>query len=451
MKTGKISSRFIWNDIRFNAGFFLNKDALNSMMIEKHHKRCIPLHELAKVWNPPIFKRQFCANTERAVSYCQSSDVTNALEGSDVFINKIQADKVRAVVQDKQILVTGFGTIGNTRLVNELSHGISYANNVCRIDVNQYVLYGYVYAFMTSKYGKAQLNKNASGSVVRYIEAPGIKKTLIPILPKASQQSIHNLITESTQLRVEANKLLKDAIEVLENHIGQSRVYHSYQLGKISSNKIYGFHKRFDSQYHLGWQSLHNEMKNDLEYFKISEVASNIFVGGRGKRNYVENGVPFLSSSEMMIFNPKRNCKKISAFTQGINSMRVNLNDILISRSGTVGNTIMVGKDLEGTAISEHALRLKIDEEKISPFYVFIFLKTKYGMKTMESSSFGSVIITLNEDLIGNIELPILSDDLQNLIIDLAKKYVATYDLATDLENQAIDHIEKEIDQWQQL
>jgi type I restriction enzyme S subunit len=128
----------------------------------------------------------------------------------------------------------------------------------------------------------------------------------IPILPEETQQKIHNLIVESAQLRVEANKLLREAVEIFEKEIGESKVTHSFQVGKISSNKIYGFHKRFDSQYQLGWNALDKEKKNNLEYIKLAQVACNIFVGGRGKRNYVENGIPFLSSSDMMLFNPKR-------------------------------------------------------------------------------------------------------------------------------------------------
>lgn len=290
----------------------------------------------------------------------------------------------------------------------------------------------------------------AAGGVQPYISEAMLQDIPIPILPEETQQKIHNLIVESAQLRVEANKLLKEAVEIFENEIGESKVTHSFQVGKISSNKIYGFHKRFDSQYQLGWNALDKEKKNNLEYTKLAQVACNIFVGGRGKRNYVENGIPFLSSSDMMLFNPKRNSKKISTSTQGIENMKVSLYDILISRSGTVGNTVIVGKDLQGTVISEHALRLVVNPEKISPLYVFTFLKTKYGLKTMENSSFGSVIITLNEDLIGNIELPILEEHLQSEIEKRTEKYISNLDLSTELENQAIDLIEKEIDQWQQ-
>jgi type I restriction enzyme S subunit len=173
-------------------------------------------------------------------------------------------------------------------------------------------------------------------------------------------------------------------------------------------------------------------------------------VGGRGKRNYVKNGVPFLSSSEMMLFNPKRGCKHVSKTNPGLASMKVSKKDILISRSGTVGNTILVGDDLDGTAISEHALRLVIDPKKISPNYVFCFLKTKYGMKSMEASSFGSVIITLNEDLIRNINMPILDNESQEKINSLIQTYLEKMDQSTLKENQAIDLVEKEIESWQE-
>src|SRR5699024_1367447 len=134
------------------------------------------------------------------------------LEGSNTYILKSQAEKVGTLVEENQILVTGFGTIGNTKLVNEIGAGVSFANNVCRIRVkNNDFPYGYIYAFMSSKYGRSQLNKNASGSVVRYIEAPGIKKTLIPLLSKEKQAEMHQLIVEAAELRVEANRLLEEA------------------------------------------------------------------------------------------------------------------------------------------------------------------------------------------------------------------------------------------------
>ena len=447
MKVGKINSKFVSTDIRLSAGYFLNDDAVNSRIIEKNYANCKELGEMATVWNPPIFKRQFCENTERAVPYCQSSDVTNAIEGSEVFINKAQAYKVGSVVEDKQILVTGFGTIGNTRLVNELSHGSSFANNVCRIKVKDEVLYGFIYAFMTSKYGKSQLNKNASGSVVRYIEAPGIKKTLIPILPEETQQKIHNLIVESAQLRVEANKLLKEAVEIFDEfkieYSAGSYVFNKVKIQKISSNK-----KRFDANYNVISELVDEKLK-DFKYVTVRSQASKIFIGPRSKRNYVASGVPFLSTSEMQKANPTKTEKFVNHKTA--KDFEIREGWLLTTRSGTLGDTVYALPCIDKYSVSEDAIRIVLNKNsEISNKYLFAFLKSNIGKNSLLSGSYGSVILHLNEDYVGDIKVPVFKEKFEK-IEKKVSNYIEFFNKAIVNENQAIDLIEKEIDQWQQL
>jgi len=441
-------------DLRVDASYHLSDGRLHQAIINCNPFKNLPLKEVTeRIFSGNIFKRLFVADVKVGYPYLTASDMSKSDIETGKYISKKYTSQYSNLKLEKEwILLSCSGTLGNTAYTSEDYEKIVGTHDLIRIIPSKDKIYsGYLYAFLTCKYGYSLLTQFGFGGVIKHIEPHHIQNIPIPIISEVIEKKIHNLITETSQLRVQGNKLLKDAIRIFENEIGHSNVNHSFQFGIISSSRLYDFQKRFDSQFQLGWDLLRNEKKNGSKYVKLSSIASNIYVGGRGKRNYVENGIPFLSSSDMMLFNPKRNCKKISTSTHGIELMMVNLNDILISRSGTVGNSVIVGKNLEGTAISEHALRLVIDEEKISPFYVFTFLKTKYGMKSMESSSFGSVIITLNEDLIGNIEMPILNDDLQNTIIDLTKKYVANYDEATSLENKAIDLIEKEIDQWQKL
>ena len=181
---------------------------------------------------------------------------------------------------------------------------------------------------------------------------------------------------------------------------------------------------------------------------KISSVASKIFVGNRGKRNYVNSGIPFLSSSDMMLANPLRTCKYISKHTPSISEMVVNDRDILISRSGTVGNTLIVGKNLSGVAVSEHAMRLVIESDEISPEYVFAYFKTQHGYDALQILPYGSVIVTLGEDFLADIDLPIIEKSKRDSI----KKYICSYiekrDDSIDIENQAISMVEQEIEKW---
>jgi type I restriction enzyme S subunit len=348
------------------------------------------------------------------------------------------------------ILITRSGTLGKVVYTSEDNENSIGTDDLVRIKPkNKEIKSGYLYAFLTSKFGYGLLTQSGYGGVVKHIEPHHVENILIPVFPESKQQKINDLIINSVKLRTDAISKLNAAIKYFESKIGVSNVNLDYQTTNIKAESIKNSPKRLDAQYQILWKALKKESNSQLELEKISSVAKDIFVGGRGKRIYVANGIAFLSSSEMMLYNPKRNCKQVSKRTNGLESMMVSKKDILISRSGTVGNTVLIGDQLENTAVSEHALRLIIDPEKISPNYVFCFLKTKYGMKSMEASSFGSVIITLNEELIGNIDMPILPKEDQDEISELIENYITKMDKSVALENEAIDLVEKEIEQWQ--
>lgn len=425
--------------------------------IEKALRNNKPFEKLedvtASVYTGGIFKRVFVEDEKFGLPYISAQHMMNAdpLDVAKIISKKYTPRQNDMTLRNTQILVSCAGTVGNVRLIGEDLDGVIGSQDIIRVLAdNENDPYGFIYAYLASPTAYNYIQSFIYGSVVPRISPDELGKLPVPILSHSKQQQIHKLIVEASKLRVEANKLLKEAIEYFEEKIGETKVHLGYQTGKISSKALNTFHKRLDGQFQLLWKDLESEKKDELKYESLWSLAKTIFVGGRGKRLYTDTGVPFLSSSDMMLFNPKRESKKVSKRTPGLNNMMVSKYDILISRSGTVGNTVLVGDDLAETAISEHALRLVIDSEKISPKYVFCFLKTKYGMKCMEASSFGSVIITLNEDLIGNIDLPLLEDKHQEIINNKVELYLQKMDEATFKENQAINLIENEIEQWQE-
>lgn len=450
MKSGKIKSQFIHNDIRLNAGYFLNSDAVNSRVIEINKDNSFILEKVSKVWNPPIFKRQFCSPSERAVKYCQSSDVTNALEGSEVYINKLQAIKVGCIVKEKQILVTGFGTIGNTRLVNELSSGISYANNVCRITVNDDVPYGFIYAFLTSKYGKSQLNKNASGSVVRYIEAPGIRKTLIPNLPHEIQNKIHDLIIMASKLRVEANKLLIEAMNLFENECDHPEAENIYN---IKINNLLNHSQRLDANYNSGWFNsfYENLSRKRIKLVTISEVSEKVFTPGIFKRvrtQIPELGIPFLSGSNLLNAVPQ--------FDSFLSKKMKNVDDYILKNgwlaiqdAGTIGYVSYINKYLDGVTATNNLIRIiPSTTENFNP-YLFVFFKSKVGQKILKNFEFGSVQKHIDNYQINSLKIPVF-ENIFSEITDKVNSAMLKFGDACFKEKDAITLIEKEIDQWQQ-
>lgn len=467
MIVSKVKSKYIFKDIRFSAGYFLNEDAANSLKLEENASMCAPLSDLATVWNPPIFKRQFCQNTNKAIPYCQSSDVNNAIEGSDVYINKAQALKVGSVVSDKDILVTGFGTIGSTRLVNELSNGISYANNVCRIRVKDNSKYGFIYAFMTSKYGRSQLNKNASGSVVRYIEAPGIKKTLIPIFSESKQEEIHKLVQEASVLRVEANKLLREADTLfLRNlnidqdllsqltHPSESATTLSFKVARSQINSLSIRSRTYSERLKIirsSFQSLpYTKLIDLLEYPAVK--------GGRYKRVEVSldsiNAVELLNQGDLHDLKPKG--KIISKkYIDNIENQTAVKNMIIVPAVGTLGENEIFSKPLfvygylEGKVLSEHLLRIMPDSEKIAPGYLFTVLKSKLFFRVFRSLVYGTNLLYYILPLLHEFPIPRLSEIIESEIDQKVKMAYEKLTIGNTKENKAIAIVEKEIESWQ--
>jgi type I restriction enzyme S subunit len=439
------------SNLRLDSSFHLSDGRIVRNIIDKIPFQKRPLSELTNdIFYGGRAKRNYVKNIEMGVPFMGSSDMLKSTFDSLKFISKKLTKNLHSsMLFEGWTLISRSGTIGNTAYVNKDFIDKAASEHIIRIIPNEQIKAGYLYSFLTCKYGYALLTQGTFGAVIQHIEPDYLLGLPIPIISNSNQLKIHNLIHDSSDLRVQANKLLNEAINNFEKKISESKVQLGYQIGKVSSKSLKSFHLRLDSQYQLLWKSLLKEQKNQIEYLPISDFAKNIFVGGRGKRMYVENGIPFLSSSDMMLYNPKRNCKKVSKNTPGLNSMLVSKYDILISRSGTVGNTVIVGDDLSNTAISEHALKLVIDKDKILPNYVYCYLKTTHGKKCLEASSFGSVIITLNEDLIGNIDLPILDKETMSIINEKIENYISKMDLSTLKENQAIDLIEKEIELWQ--
>lgn len=448
MRTKKINSQNISNGARrIDGKFFLNEDSLYSAVLEDNKNKCIPLSQVAEVFNPPIFKRQFCQNTERAVMYFQSSDVPSLAEYSSVFINKKQAEALKTLVFDNQILLTGFGTIGNVRLVSKLQKGVCYANNVCRITTKSPNLHGFIYAFMASKYAKAQLNKNASGSVVRFIEAPGIKRTLVPLFPESKQQEIHNLIVESANLRVEANLLLEEAINEIEKELPLI-IEHKYEKVSLSLMIENGLRMEATTN-HIQIKRFYEELNERYEIKTIADMSKNVFTPNIFKRqrtNDVSTGVPFLSGSDLTNFRPQ--------FTSFLSKKMKNIDDyilrngwIAVQDAGTIGYVTLINGYLDGVSATNNLVRI-IPNEGNDNLYIFAFLKTKQGQFILKSQQFGSVQKHIDNNTISNFKIPILSSYKR------VKSKILDYNLKTTesciKESQAISLVEKEIESWQQ-
>lgn len=438
---------------RFDASYHLSEGEEVKRLINASPYRLLKVSDASKdIFIGNRAKRVYVKKRSHGTPFLSSSDILQAdLENVKIASNKYTPNIEQMKLQKGWTLISRSGTIGNCAFANAKHAQKLASEDVIRLVPNNILREGVVYAYLASKYGHSLLTQGTFGAVIQHIEPDYVGSLPIPNFPESFQKEVDDLIQESARLREEATVALEEAIKIFDNILGETEFTSNQQTKVLSSKQIFQSYKRFDSQYQIASDVLKAQLQkiSGIRTIKIATIASNVFIGNRGKRMYVNNnGVPFMSSSDMMLFNALYYSKLISKKTPGIEDMIVKTGDILISRSGTVGNTIIVGEAYNNVAVSEHAMRLRINKSLIEPEYVYAYLLSSHGQAKLKSLPYGSVIITLGEEFLKDIDLPILDENKKMIIIELVEHYTTSMDSAIEKERKAISMVEQEIEKW---
>jgi type I restriction enzyme S subunit len=136
----------------------------------------------------------------------------------------------------------------------------------------------------------------------------------------------------------------------------------------------------------------------------LCQEAHNAF---RFKRIYVdtEHGIPFLSSSEIISLRPETDRYLSRKYTRNLAKLFVQKWDVLISRSGTIGNIGLATESFLGKALSEDVIRVRIDDPDIAG-YIAAFLRSRYGRPQLTQATYGSVIVHIEPEHLKRVLIP---------------------------------------------
>ncbi len=450
MKTAVIRSRDFSTNIneRFDASFHLSEGIAVKRLI---HKSPYPLTTVGK-GSKDIFygnraKRTYVSDKKYGIPFLSSSDILKA----DVESVKLASKKYTPCIeqlrlQEGWILVSRSGTIGNTAWTNKQHAQKLASEHVIRIIPNDILRGGYIYAYLSTKYGHSLLTQGAFGAVIQHIEPDHIASIPIPCLPDTFQTQIDGLIKESAHLREEAARALDAAHDKIEglfcSNTNQSK---SLVVGSksIMSSQLH----RFDASYHIAdGKYCDGYIKERFQWKSLREVSTNIFRPNIFKRMYVKEGIKFLSGSDILLRIPNSD-KQLSVKTPHKEDFMVEEGWILLPRSGTIGDVVYTTSQHAQKLVSEHVIRI-IPNDILRGGYVFTFLSSKIGRSLIQRPIFGSVIQHIEPPLLEGIPIPVLNEDVMYEIAELAETYRTYWGKASEKELKAISLVEAEIEKW---
>ena len=205
---------------------------------------------------------------------------------------------------------------------------------------------------------------------------------------------------------------------------------------------------RLDSKFHLsdGIYTKRLIMHSPYSLKTVGCFSSDVFYGNRAKRIYVnssDKGIPFIGSSDMLklgINDVKLISKK---YTQSLDSLTLKKGWILISRSGTIGNTVYTNDIFENKIGSEHIIRV-IPNINIYSGFLYSYLSSTYGYSLLTQGTFGAVIQHIEPSHIDGIPVPVFPEskqkEIHNLIVESANLRVEAIQLLEEAKNKLLSY-----------
>ena len=202
----------------------------------------------------------------------------------------------------------------------------------------------------------------------------------------------------------------------------------------INSNEV-----RKDSSHRLDawfWDPNKNDLAKklmDCDDPSISEIVNlgeltqenGVFYPGRHKRNYVsdsDKSIAFYSGTQILQIRPFDIKYQPKEYKPARNHF-VEKDWILITRSGSTGRVVIVNDLMAGTMVSEHVIRVIVDEEKIDPYYVYAYLASdKIGKVLMEKGIYASVVDHISPEFVATIPIPRLKPKKEKEIADKVRE-----------------------------
>ena len=201
-------------------------------------------------------------------------------------------------------------------------------------------------------------------------------------------------------------------------------------------------------------------VKNDKlmsQYSPFREVVEDI-TNGVELRKYSDTGELYLRVGNIKEFFTDLDDIKLVPLTREAVKVREKVvlseQDILMSRSGSLGIITVVTPDIKNSIISSHIMRLRVKKE-ISPYYITTFLNSSFGKNQILRRRNGSPVPEINHQSLEEIRFFIPSKTIQQKVEQIVKE---AFQLKTEAESeyqQAVDvflkNIKTHISEWDDL
>lgn len=183
-------------------------------------RKCLEVKTVGEVSHEvrmgPRFKRNY-VESDHGVPFLSGKNIVQIRPTDLKYLSNLQmADMQELLVKQGWTLVSCSGTIGRTCFVWKNYEDYAASQHILRvIPDDSKIDPGYLYAFLSSRYGYEQILRYKHGSVIDEVTDKQIEQILVPLPSRREQTAIGDKVREAYDKRAEAIRLEDEAQAIL--------------------------------------------------------------------------------------------------------------------------------------------------------------------------------------------------------------------------------------------
>ena len=440
----------------YMSGALEARDVLRQLKVRKDALRTLTAGHAGGIYNGPVFARVWVDDPRYGVPFLGSSDMLNAdLSTLPLLQRKYAQSKKLAHLElsPGTTLITGSGTIGRMAYVRPDMAGMWSSQHIMKVVPNpERIPPGYLYAFLSSRYGVPLVVSGTYGAIIQHIEPEHIADLPVPRFTEDIELRIDGAVAKSAQLRAEASHTLKRAIaELLTTaKLSSMPTGGAVMPFSVSSAAASALQKRCDGFFHSRYhQNAVTAMKKAGATQSLADFTTGIVEPNRFKRVVLDadsGGTPLFGTSTIFWSDPEPSYYLPRKLAE---PYVVDLNTLLVPRSGqlqgVIGRPVLPYGDIIGGAVSEDAIRINC-QTPVEAGFLFVFLTSDYGLRQLKARAFGSSIPHLDVRQIGECLMPCVDVDVMKRIGQAGLRVSELRSEALCFEREARSAVEKAIE-----
>jgi restriction endonuclease S subunit len=372
--------------------------------------------------------------------YIRGKDVKQMrlMDDDNVYMPKADFERLsKYALRENDILVSVVGTLGNAAIIEgEHTPAIfSCKSTVLRttgIDPH------YLLTYLNSRYGRSLLLRKERGAVQKGLNLDDLKTLDIYVAGNELQCAVEGLYRKFVEINKCSKSTYAKAESLILETLGMVDYSPSTEAVNIKSFKdSFAATGRLDAE---AYQPKYDQLRSILECYPggvttIDKLACQI-TNGAEVREYQEKGVVYLRVGDLK--NLSIDASSVvridpTSAGQGLEKIGLRAGDVLVSRSGSLAVTAVVEPEWKDALISSHLIRLRIQDARIDPYYLALFLGSVPGKMQIQQRSNGGVQPEISQPALKSIVVPIPPTSAQQEIKRLVLSAQKLRDSSNDL------------------